>query len=109
MGLKRTAVYCGDRCRKRAYYTRNKERLLPTYVKYRKRVEKDAETRRRDLVRNQAWRAVKAGKLTPEPCLFCDAERVDAHHHDYGQPLVVTWLCRRHHRRVHESQDRLAA
>lgn len=39
--------------------------------------------------------------LTPKPCETCGAERVQAHHSDYLQPLCVTWLCRRCHAAVH--------
>ncbi len=45
--------------------------------------------------------AVRTGVLLREPCLFCGAVRVDAHHHDYTQPLAVTWLCRKHHKLAH--------
>jgi hypothetical protein len=45
--------------------------------------------------------AKKAGDLVPEPCLFCDAENVVAHHHNYDRQLDVTWLCRVHHGIVH--------
>jgi hypothetical protein len=52
-------------------------------------------------VRHQTEYAITTGRLVPEPCLFCDAEIVEAHHHDYSQPLVVTWLCRAHHAVAH--------
>jgi hypothetical protein len=51
--------------------------------------------------RNAVYRALKAGRLTKEPCLFCDSPDVQAHHHDYSKPRDVTWLCRRHHKLVH--------
>lgn len=49
--------------------------------------------------------ALKTGKLTREPCLFCGVDQVEAHHHSYAPAdrLSVTWLCRRHHRRVHRT------
>ena len=52
----------------------------------------------------RVYMAVKRGELAREPCLFCDDPATVAHHHDYGLPLVVTWLCRRHHGRVHASE-----
>jgi hypothetical protein len=48
-------------------------------------------------------RALEAGQIEPEPCLFCDAEVTQGHHHDYTLPLAVTWLCPRHHALVHLS------
>jgi hypothetical protein len=48
-----------------------------------------------------ARKAVERGKLVREPCLFCGASKVHAHHHDYSQPLAVTWLCPQHHGLVH--------
>lgn len=50
-----------------------------------------------------AFHAIAAGTLVREPCLFCDREPSEAHHHDYDRPLDVTWLCHRHHRYVHIS------
>lgn len=46
--------------------------------------------------------ALRAGKLKKEPCHFCASEkRLEAHHHDYNDPLSVTWLCVKCHRRLH--------
>src|SRR5215203_4328596 len=46
-------------------------------------------------------RAVRAGRLVPEPCAECGAEVSLAHHDDYEQRLDVRWLCDRHHRLWH--------
>lgn len=58
-----------------------------------------------ERVQNEARRivrtALRRGVLEREPCLFCDGDLVEAHHHDYSQPLAVTWLCQRHHALVH--------
>lgn len=53
--------------------------------------------------------AINRGALLREPCLFCDTLPVHAHHHDYTKPLDVTWLCPRHHKLAHKSEDRLSA
>lgn len=38
--------------------------------------------------------AIRAGKLTPQPCERCGhAINVQAHHEDYTKPLDVNWLC----------------
>ena len=46
--------------------------------------------------------AVATGRLTrPEVCLVCGRQgRIEAHHPDYSQPLVVAWLCRLCHLEV---------
>lgn len=58
-----------------------------------------------DLVRARAsarvLNAIKAGRLTRQPCEQCGATPTDGHHDDYSRPLDVRWLCRRHHRQLH--------
>jgi site-specific recombinase XerC len=44
---------------------------------------------------------VKRGQLTKAPCRDCEAEKVQAHHPDYGQPRLVVWLCQSCHRAEH--------
>jgi len=45
--------------------------------------------------------AVKTEKLHRQPCRVCQTTPTFAHHEDYGKPLNVTWLCRRHHHEEH--------
>ena len=45
--------------------------------------------------------AIRDGRLIKEPCLFCDAHEVHAHHRDYAKPLEVVWLCPKCHHRLH--------
>lgn len=49
--------------------------------------------------------AVRDGRLfKPDACEECGAtSRLDGHHEDYSQPLVVKWLCRTCHTAVHKS------
>ena len=44
--------------------------------------------------------AIRDGKLTPEPCWVCGA-KAEAHHPAYSEPLMVSWLCRKHHKALH--------
>lgn len=55
--------------------------------------------------RKAVYEAVKAGKiLRPLNCSSCLQTCVPhAHHHDYGRPLDVQWLCRACHRKAHEA------
>ena len=46
--------------------------------------------------------AVRGGKLTKLPCEVCGSTvSVQAHHDDYSKPLVVRWLCVKHHNELH--------
>jgi len=75
--------------------------------KYREHGRRDVATwRARNPKEHRAHRlvraAIKSGELTPLDCQICDSDKIiDAHHRDYDQPLVVVWLCRRCHRRMH--------
>lgn len=48
---------------------------------------------------------LKSGALIKGVCQVCGDESVDAHHDNYGQPLKVRWLCRRHHTRLHSGGE----
>src|SRR5208282_3928617 len=41
--------------------------------------------------------ALRKGSLTRLPCAECGNPRSQAHHADYSEPLLVTWLCRSCH------------
>lgn len=56
------------------------------------------------------WKARKAvelalryGKITkPEQCPLClRTVKIEAHHHDYSQPLLIEWTCRKCHLQYH--------
>lgn len=51
--------------------------------------------------RNAVMNALKAGKISKMPCVYCLAEKVEAHHYDYSKPLEVMWLCAEHHGMIH--------
>ena len=53
-------------------------------------------------------RALKHGKLhKPDHCSNCgQTRRLEAHHHDYAEPLQVTWLCRGCHARAHHPVEK---
>ena len=44
--------------------------------------------------RSQANAAQRRGKLLPENCQMCGADRAQKHHPDFTRPLDVVWLCR---------------
>ena len=41
---------------------------------------------------------IKAGILKKQPCEVCGEIKVQAHHPDYNRPLLIIWLCLKHHR-----------
>jgi hypothetical protein len=46
--------------------------------------------------------ALRRGTLKVQPCERCGyVVGVHAHHEDYGKPLEVIWLCKRHHGERH--------
>lgn len=49
-------------------------------------------------------KAIQAGTLKRGKCEVCGSLRVEAHHDDYTEPLVVRWLCRADHLAFHRSQ-----
>lgn len=59
---------------------------------------------------NLVAKAIRAGKLKPEPCFIC-GDKAQAHHADYSRPLSVTWLCPEHHKAAHRivAEHRYAA
>lgn len=84
-------------------YDRQRAKLPHRKAQRRARYESEWEQHPdRMKARNAVSNAVRDGKLKKRPCAFCGADRfVEAHHHDYSDPLNVTWLCRPCHRRFH--------
>jgi hypothetical protein len=60
------------------------------------------EQKRKDRCRSYAKVYLKRGKLTREPCVVCGNDAAQMHHPDYGEPLDVVWLCRKHHLDLHK-------
>lgn len=57
--------------------------------------------------RKRAWteieRSLHSGKIERGSCVVCGATgNIHGHHHDYGKPLDVLWLCPPHHRGLHK-------
>ena len=53
--------------------------------------------RRKDSARSYANVYKRRGNLAQEPCRKCGNPESQMHHHDYGRPLDVEWLCRACH------------
>lgn len=50
--------------------------------------------------------AIRDGRLIKQACEVCGNEKSQAHHDDYRRPLVVRWLCRKHHLEHHGKTSR---
>lgn len=68
---------------------RRRKRATPEKVKARAKVSNE----------------IKRNRLIPEPCEVCGATPAEAHHDDYSKPLVIRWLCRKHHRIAHRKYE----
>ena len=70
--------------------------------------ELDAMKKQARLLANAA---VKDGTLhKPNECPRCGSKKkIEAHHPDYCQPLLVEWLCQRCHRAYHARLNHEAA
>lgn len=68
---------------------------------WRKTHKLQGEARKKDIARSIAGVYKRAGKISIKPCEFCGA-KAEMHHPDYGQALLIQWLCRKHHLELHK-------
>lgn len=68
---------------------------------YRQTIIKTPEQRRKANSRSQAKVYQRRGKLIQQPCRDCGSLKSEKHHPDYSQPLLVVWLCRPCHLKLH--------
>lgn len=80
---------------KRKWDLENPERKAEVTKKYRENNPKKYKAH------SMVGSAIKSGKLTPQPCSVCSAEKAHGHHPDYDKPLDVIWLCAEHHSEWH--------
>ena len=59
----------------------------------------------KNFARNCLGSAIRAGKISRQPCSICGEEQAEGHHEDYSQPLEVKWLCRPCHKKLHIGGD----
>jgi hypothetical protein len=96
--------YCSEACRPRGGAAnpgwKGGVTLSP---EYRRNKRKRFRTEHPD--RHKAHTAVKnavaRGALQRGACEVCGQENAEAHHEDYGKPLDVKWLCKKHHAEHH--------
>ncbi len=101
----------------KAWYESNKERKAATAKawhednpdKVKARLERAKERwPEKVAARKVVNDATRSGKLIRQPCEVCGALEVHGHHDDYSQPLVVRWLCLKHHTEHHMESMRCA-
>lgn len=109
-GLASTCRECRKKIQKNERET-HRERYTATSKAYRKRKpEVNRANARWHMVnhpkaiaaRDAVRRAKDAGDIVPADCEVCGSKLAVAHHDDYSLPLVVRWLCRRHHAAWHK-------
>jgi hypothetical protein len=61
------------------------------------------------LARRAVAHAIRSGALERRPCSVCGKSKAHAHHPNYAEPLVVIWLCVRHHKEEHRRLEGKAA
>lgn len=56
----------------------------------------------------RARQKVKKYKLESQPCEYpeCKEIKTEAHHPDYNYPLMVHWVCKKHHEEWHTKEKR---
>ena len=71
-----------------------------------RRIKMNPEARAKEVTRILTRRAIAQGRLMRQPCEVCGSiERIDAHHDDYSKPLVIRWLCKKHHIEHHKNNN----
>lgn len=107
---KQTA-YCSRKCMRRflklQWQKRNRILINAGKARLRKNIKIEVIFDRKvtwhikDLARKKLKYALKTGKLKKKSCKKCGSKLSEGHHPDYSKPLSVVWLCRKHHREVH--------
>lgn len=108
---KRTRCKLCERDRNNASYERWKERIksngkTPKAKKYQKkyhaeRNQSDEAYIAKKKARGAVNTALASGRIRRLSCEVCGSPVTEAHHDDYSKPLVVRWVCRPDHARIH--------
>ncbi len=77
----------------------------PEFKKHRaaqmREYRKDPTIKRRNMARWALHHQKESGMIVSAPCAFCGGKDSEAHHPDYDKPLLIVWLCRECHRKIH--------
>lgn len=83
-------------------YSKYRKEKMPTSEQNRYGTGNDvAEVKKRRKARSVLNHYLRDNKIKRPNCELC-SEVGEAHHEDYDKPLVVKWLCFKHHRLYHK-------
>lgn len=92
-----------DRVAARDQYRQTEAGKMAVAKARRNYIEKSPEKR---AAQAAVYNAIRDGKLHRSPCCMApgcfSTHDIQAHHHDYQQPLDVNWLCGKCHYAVHK-------
>jgi hypothetical protein len=71
----------------------------PPYYYHKRTIDRHPEEAR---ARANARNALRRGDIKRQPCEICGEVVAEMHHDDYAKPFQVRWLCRKHHRALHD-------
>jgi hypothetical protein len=86
---------------RKAYRRKNKKKIREYHRKYYRTYRKQPEEMVKDAARRMLAAGIAMGWVKREPCERCGHVKSQGHHPDYSKPLVVTWLCAKHHKQYH--------
>jgi len=90
------------RIQEEKYRERNREKIRRTqrlhYSKNRKTIRAKRRKSYNPLKAKARW---MARRLREQKCALCE-RKGERHHPDYNQPLFVIFLCKSHHKKVHD-------
>jgi ribosomal protein S27AE len=58
----------------------------------------------KDSARTLLNHKIRSGEIERKPCSICGNSKTEAHHFDYSQPLLITWLCTKCHAKIHKAK-----
>lgn len=79
----------------------NMDRVLKSNKRWVDKYRKEPKNKIKISARRKLLRAVQSGVVKRGVCRDCSSKRVQAHHTDYSKPLIVIWLCDKHHKLEH--------
>jgi hypothetical protein len=88
---------------KRKEYDRKRRPITKIRVK----IRTEEELRKQKRANNIVEVAIKRGTLIKEACEVCGNIKVHAHHDNYDEPLLVRWLCPKHHIEHHNNNSKI--
>jgi hypothetical protein len=82
-----------------------KYRKMDKYAEYRRKYQveriKNPVEKKKHLCRIKTNYLVSTGVIKKLGCANCGDNKAEAHHSNYNYPERVVWLCRKHHRLIH--------